>query len=262
MTYADQMLDDQAPQSPAATDAAVEALAPPRLQLDEISRVLLRIALMLITVILATTLALLVYLSTLNRTPRTALERDVAQWETAVKERADDPAGWTRLAYAYAEAGRTDDALDAVRRGEKATGKATLRLVRADVLRTAGRYREALAAYTDAETAIKAAERQADERRKKVEVFVPIDRSSLGTVYFGRGLCRKELGDLNAARADLQRAAEVLPDQTNILVALGDVQAELGEKEKAREAYEAALRFVPDDESARRGLSRLRGEAE
>lgn len=236
-----------------------EDQASPAPRLDDISRLLLRIILLLVVVLLGTTLTLLFYLSTLNRAPRTALERDVVTWETAVKENPGDAGAWTRLAYAYAEGGRTDDALDAVERGRKATDSPALMLVEGDVLRSAGRYTEALSAYNRAEKDIRAAAHKVETERKKLRIFSPADESALGPLYFGRGLSKRELGDLEGAASDLEKAVKQLPDQATVLVALGDVYADLGHNDKAKASYEAALRFVPDDKDALDGLRELEG---
>lgn len=244
-------------------DAEDDAVAPAVgvLASDGISRALLRLVLVLVVALLGTTLALLFYVSTLNRTPRTSFERDLAQWETAVKERPDSASAWARLAYTYAEADRTKDALDAVRRGERATGAGTLTLVEADVLRSAGRYTESLAVYDLAEKELKAAQNDTADRRKRMQIYVPLEQSSLAPVYFGRGLCRRELGDLKGAVRDVEKAVKAMPEQATMLVVLGDLYAETGDEAKARARYEQALTFVPDDASALEGLAALeRGE--
>lgn len=244
---------------PDADIEVTESLAAERRGLDDISRLLLRMVLVLVAVILVTTLSLLFYLSTLNRAPRTVLERDLAQWETAVRESPENPTGWAKLAYTYAEAGRTEDALDAVRRGEKATDTRTLTLVEADVLRSAGRYTEAITVYDIAETELKAAEQDAAQDRKKLQIYVPVEQSSLAPVYFGRGLCRRELGDIKGAAKEIEKAVKNMPGQATMLIALGDVYAELGDVARARDSYNEALRFVPDDVSALKGLAELEG---
>lgn len=231
----------------------------PRTGLDDISRIMVRVVLVLVAVLLGTTLMLLFYLSTLNRAPRTAFERDLAQWETAVDEDPGNAANWARLAYTYAEAGRTSEALTAVRRGSRATSTDTLAIVEADVLRSAGRYAESLAAYDKAEAAFKAAETEVAEKRKRMQIYVPIQQSSLAPVYFGRGLCKRELGDMKGAVTDLEKAVAELPGQVPMLVALGDLYAETGAAEKARATYTEALRFVPDDPDALKGLADLKG---
>jgi len=226
---------------------------------DPVAGVLLVVALSLIAVLLATTAAFFIFLQTLNHAPRTAVERDVATWEAQVAEKPTDANAWANLAYAYAEAKRFDDAVDAAKDGEKQADEPTMVLVQADVLRVAGRYQEAIEAYSKAETAVKAQLKRTAEERRKVGVISDLKDTSMLRVYFGRGVASHEIGDLDAAIKDLKRAAKLAPDQVNILVTLGDLYAEDGQTQAALKSYKAALKFVPDSPGAIAGLQRLEG---
>lgn len=243
------------------TDAEDSEPAPaiaPR-QGDPVVTLLLTVALALIAVLLATGTLVFVYLNTLNEAPRTSIERDLAVWETAVKERPADVNSWANLAYAYAEAGRIDDALETIARAEKVTGRSQFVIVEADVLRLGGRFAEAVRAYGEAEKAVLDLQRQAEIEREKVGVKLPADDASLARVYYGRALARQELGDVKNAIADIEKAVELQPRSATMWVSLGDLYTRSEETSEAEAAYRTALKFVPDDSGALEGLERLEG---
>lgn len=226
---------------------------------DPVVTVLLTAALSLIAVLLVTGGLVFIYLNTLNEAPRTRVERDMGVWETAVKERPDDVNAWANLAYAYAEAGRIDEALDTVGRAKKVTGRAQFVIVEADVLRLAGRYTEAVDAYDSAEKAVRELQQQAKVEREKVGVKLESDQDALARVYYGRALSRQEIGDMKAALTDLEEAVKLQPQSATLWVALGDLYARSDQAGRARDAYRTALTFVPDEPGALKGLDRIEG---
>lgn len=242
----------------ADSEAAVdgEAAAPPR-QSDPYVSWMLRIALSLIIVLLATTGALVYYLNTLNRAPRTSVERDVTTWETSVAETPRDANAWARLAYSYASAGRIDDALEAASEGKRRTKEPVFALVRADVLRTGGRYAEAKTAYDEAEKAVKDAVAEVKREREKLRIKFEIPDESLGRVYMGRALVQHELGEDEAAIKDLEEALKLEPQQSAMWVLLGDYSREVGDTKRAKKAYENALKYIPDYAEALAGLEAI-----
>lgn len=241
-------------------EETLEAPAPLVRANDPVVNVLLTSALALIAVLLATGALIFVYLNTLNEAPRTKVERDTATWETAVKERPDDENAWASLAYAYADAGRTADALKAVARAKRVTGRDEFVIVEADVLRLGGRYSEAVRAYDAAEEAVRELQRQIEREREKIGVIVEDNNDSLARVYYGRALSRQKLGDEKAAIKDLEGAVKLQPQSATMWVALGDLYAASKETSQAQGAYRRALTFVPDDPGALEGLERLEGQ--
>lgn len=248
--------DSEAPVEDAIPDAVTGGRAG-----DPVVTVMLTGALALIAVLLATGALIFIYLNTLNDAPRTKVERDTATWETAVKERPDDENAWASLAYAYAEADRIGDALKAVARAKRVTGRSEFVIVEADVLRLGGRYSEAVRAYDTAEKAVRELQRRIEREREKIGVIVEDNDDALARVYYGRALSREELGDEKAAIRDLEGAVKLQPQSTTMWVALGDLYASSKETTQAQDAYRRALTFVPDDRGALEGLERLEGQA-
>lgn len=235
--------------------AEIAAVVPQR---DPLSRLLLGVALSLIVILLVTTGLIFYYMQTLNKAPRTAIERDITAGEAAVKEYPQEPNTWAALAIAYAEAGRFDDAYATIDRAEKLTKTSALTIIRAEVLRRQGRYEAALKTYDEAEKIIRSGLKQAGTRRAQKGIFFDPDDPTLIEVYMGRGVCYDELGEVKKAIVQLQKAAELAPDQTTILVQLAGYYAEDGQTAKAEAAYEKALTFVPDDPDALAGLKKLK----
>jgi tetratricopeptide (TPR) repeat protein len=214
-------------------------------------------ALMVVVALLATTIGVYVYLTTLNRAPRTATERDITSMEVATRERPNEVSAWVQLAYAYAAAGRENDALEAVRRGEDAQNGERLSIVRADVLRFGGRTKEALAAYDSAEKLVQTMIKRQKDENAKIGVSADLSDDSLARVYWGRALVQEQLGDTTAAIKDLEKAVKEQPTQSAMWVKLGDLYADAGKVDKARSAYKSAMQYIPDMPEARAGLERL-----
>lgn len=229
-------------------------------QRDPFVGVMLTVAVSLIVVLLATGGLVFFYLSTLNDAPRTRTERDLAAWESSVKERPDDVNAWAGLAYAHSEAGDHESALEVVARAKRVTGAKELVIVEADVLRSAGRHTEALKAYDDAEAAVKKLLARTEAERKKVGVRVKTGDEALARVYYGRALSRRELGELKGAIADLEKAVERQPEAATFWAVLGDLYAGSEETSRAENAYRQALTYVPDEPTALAGLERLEGK--
>ena len=224
---------------------------------DLVSAWLLRVALALIIVVLATSASLVIFFVTAEKAPRTAVERDVAAAEIAVRERAGDPGAWQTLAYAYVRAERFDDAVEVSRRGRTATAAKVLLLSEADALRSAGRHNDAIAVYDEAVTALSQEESAAAVARKRQGIAASAPNASLVTAFYGRALSRSETGDVKGAIADVKRALEFGPQQSSLLTSLGQLYEKTGETAKAKAAYREALRFIPDYPAALLGLKRL-----
>jgi len=224
---------------------------------DVVSAWLLRVALALIVVVLATATALVIFFVTAEKAPRTAAERDIAAAEIAVRERSSDPAAWQALAYAYVRGERFSDAVEVSRRGRSATGAEVLLLSEADALRAEGRFKDAIAVYDEAVTALSAEESAAVAARKKKGIATPTSNSSLVTAFYGRALARSKTGDTGGAIADVKKALEFGPQQSSLLATLGELYEKSGETAKAEAAYREALRFIPDHPAALLGLKRL-----
>lgn len=235
-------------------DAASSA-SPPR---DPWVNVLLVLTLSLVVTLIATTGALYFYLSTLNRAPRTMTERDVATTEAAAAEAPTNATSWAALGYAYARAGRYDDALDAVSRGEKLENGEALAVVRADIMRLAGRHEDAVKEYDRAEEKTKQLLQRIKSERAKVGITRDelLDDGALFQVYWGRAMAREELGDATGAIADYELAAAENPRQSTIWASLGDLYLAAGQADKAVEAYRSALKYTPDMPEALEGLSK------
>ncbi len=224
---------------------------------DPLVNVLLIVALSLVVTLIATTGALYVYLGTLNKAPRTMTERDVAVSETLIAERPNDVSSWAAVAYAYARAGRYDDALDAVSRGAKLDNGEAMAVVKADVLRSAGRLKEAVAAYDFAEEQTKKLRERIRIEQAKVGINRDIlDDGALFQVFWGRALAREALGDTKGAIKDYVLASEENPRQSTLWVSLGDLYLKSDETSRAVEAYRSALTYTPDLPEALDGLKR------
>lgn len=253
--------DDVAADSAADAEADEDTTppAPRSTPLEPISGWMLRVALSLIVVLLVTTGTLVFFLLSLQKAPRTVAERDLSVAESAVREQPGDTASWTKLVYAYAQLKRVDEALAAADKGRRLTKADALLLAKADVLRSAGRFKEAVGVYDRAGTAIEEAQAETIAARKKTGIFIPLKDVTMVRVYYGRAISLHALGKVKPAITDLERAVALAPEQAYLFVTLGDYYAEIGGAAKAEAAYRNALRYVPDYAEALAGLKRLNG---
>lgn len=242
-------------------DAAVPSAEETTRVTDPAFAVMLRVALVLVILILGVALAIVLALSALRHAPRTTSERDIAAAEASVKAKPSDVAAWTKLAYAYADAKRFDDAYAVVRRARKATSDPVVSLVDADILRMDGRFKDALTEYDGAYTAISEAEAAARQRREQLGIYTQIGDDTIVRVLYGRALVRHELKDTDGAIEDLETAVKRSPEAAYLSVVLGDYYAEEGRRADAAAAYRRALTYVPDYAEALAGLAKVEGEA-
>ena len=227
--------------------------------LEPVSGWMLRVALLLIVVLLVTTGSLVLFLMSLREAPRTVAERNLSAAQSAVHDRPNDVDSWSALVYAYSQAKRYDDAIAAAEKGRSVTKADVLLVAEADVLRSAGRLKDAVAEYDRASKAIESAQADATAARKKMGVFVPLGDATMIRVYYGRALALHALGDVKPAIADLEKAVALAPEQAYLFVTLGDYYAETRANGKAEAAYRNALRYVPDYPEALAGLKRIAG---
>ncbi len=226
--------------------------------LDPVSAWLLRVALVLIIVVLSLAAAMVLFFATTEKAPRTLVERDIAAAEIALRAKSGDASAWQALAYAYAQGERYDDALAAVRRGRRSNKAPALALTEAEVLRAAGRPKEALAVYDEALIELSREESEAVASRIKQGLLVDSVNQDLVRGYYSRSLTRQTLGDTAGAIKDVLRALELSPRQAHMYVTLGDLYAASDQDASATKAYETALRYVPDYGAALLGLKRLK----
>lgn len=225
---------------------------------DPMVNVLLIATMSLIVVLLATTAGLFIYLSALNKAPRTRAERDVTMWETAVREKPNEANSWASLAYAYSDAGRTEDAISTIRRGAKVIKQESLVLIEADILRAAKRYKDAVKKYDQAEKAIKESREKANAERRKKGIIKKVDDDALARTYLGRGLAKRRLNDLQGAIADLKKSVDDKPTQADVWTLLGDAYRQAGLTKEAAAAYRQTLKYIPDYKPALEGLAKLK----
>lgn len=220
------------------------------------NRVLLGIAVWLSVAILALGGSLFLYLrSTDTGVPRTDAQRELIVARSLVSASVDDSDAWARYARALAAVGQVDESLQAVDEGIERTGDEMLLLVAADVQRFDRRYADAISTYNSAEARYRAVMAAAPSTK-------PLGMRGndfLAQLTYGRGLSEIAVGDSVAGIADLELSTTYVPAAADTWVALGDAYASLGRTSQARDAYEEALRFVPDHVQALQGLDRVGG---
>jgi TPR repeat protein len=117
--------------------------------------------------------------------------------------------------------------------------------------------RVGLGARSDFEGAVRLLREEA--YAEGIELLLEVTESAphLTAAHINLGIAYRETGDLERARASLERALELNPRHPAAYNELGIVYRRSGEFEKARKSYEGALDLFPDFHYARRNLAIL-----
>lgn len=225
---------------------------------DRLSRLLRLVAAGLLVVVLVAAVSFALYLQTLGA-PRSAAERDIERYKTAVAEQPKVLDNYVKLAYAYAIADRYDDAMTTIDSAQRLTKapQIQVQLAKADILRAAERYDEAIGIYNKvASLAEEEYAVQSAELKKQQIAYIP-PNTTLASVLRGRGIAKWDSGDTDGAIADLNAALDIEPTDAATMVRIGGYYAESGDTSMAVAAYRQALHFVPDSPEAIAGLREL-----
>lgn len=228
---------------------------------DRLTPLLRLVAGGLLVVVLASALAFTLYVKSIQA-PRTFGERSIEVYRAAVAEHPEVVDNHIKLAYAYALAGRYDEALAAVNVAERMTDdpRADVQLALGDVLRSAGRYGEAIEAYDISARVAEENAAQAKAESEKRGIAYDVPNTALAGALAGRAVAEWESGDRAGAFNDIEAALAITPTDAALLVTLGDYRAGSGDTSAAVAAYNEALRYVPDSPQARVALRKLAGE--
>lgn len=171
-----------------------------------------------------------------NPLPAGAVERDIILFQDKVAKNPQDPQALGSLARAYLAAERYPEALAQADRLMRLQPKNLSGFyLRGLALRLSGDYDGALEAY-DA-----------------VLALVPTEAEAM----YQKSLVLKAKDDLDGAQKSLEAAVAANPMASDFRVELGAVYESKGQKEKAVEQYQEALKYVPDYAPALKALSRL-----
>lgn len=216
------------------------------------------LSILLMLVVVAATIAIVIFLLGMRGAPRTAVERVITSSEAAVQ--ADpSPENFRELAYAYISAGRLDEARSAIRRGRRVKDISDFDLAEADILRLEEKHSAAVQLYSRAATR-NTKEFEAEQKALvKRGITAPATRTTYVSINIGKGESLIALGRKKEALAAFKEAVKWEGTNAFALVRMGDMSRELGLKKEAKLAYEEALRFIPDYEEAQEGLKALEG---
>lgn len=251
------MLEDRSVSQPSEADQWETVKQGP----DTIVRVLrYGVFLVLATTLMVVVYALLTYFVT-PQAPRTRVEALLAQTAPAVKKNPADGKVWADYVQALYVSGDTDEAYTALKQAYKSTkGRGVLVLynVELSMLIKDGRNQEALEKSTKyVQEDIYWRVTSADEQAKK-KIAVTIDRQDNDTtveLFTLRATAEGNLGQWKEAVVSLDNALKLVPEAADVIMLRG--WAKLGAKDKAgaKRDFEKALRYLPNDASAKRGLA-------
>jgi tetratricopeptide (TPR) repeat protein len=92
-------------------------------------------------------------------------------------------------------------------------------------------------------------------RRADATPLEPFNETERAFFFEARGRAHLELGQLNAARADLERSARLNPTP-NAIAFLAETERRLGNADRAQQLARSVLEASPDHPLARRILRR------
>lgn len=162
------------------------------------------------------------------------LKTAVRNFDLSVYLRPDNADGWMALSRVHAASGQAERALEDLNQADLGRpGDAAIWYARAEILRSLGRWNEAIRAYDGA-----------------------ISLGPVPIMYSGRGQARAAANDAKGAEADYTRALDLDPVLREAWVARAQLRARAGRYEEARDDYAAALR-IRASASVLRELARL-----
>jgi tetratricopeptide (TPR) repeat protein len=203
------------------------------------------------------------------------IEHAAADYDALTEIKPPDPAVYLDRGYFFMRQGRYGDAKRVFMTGARlAPDQAVFSYAAGRALTRMGEYADAIAQYGEA---IRLAPNDGVAPLSRAEVYLKLDQGAparadfdralaLGLArgddrffaYFGRGYARILLGDFAGAVGDLDAALAVRPGMVNAVVWRGYALERMGRRDRALDAYEAALRISPKDAWLRTSISRMR----
>ncbi|MDA3936094.1 MAG: tetratricopeptide repeat protein [Actinomycetota bacterium] len=229
------------------------ASSQPALDPDPIAKWLRSVAAMLVVVLLVTTLSFMLYIRSID-TPRTAQERDIERYRTAVADDPDNQLNHVFLAYAYAQADRYEDAMKSIEKAYIISDNALVGIAEADVLRLSGQLDEAVTAYDRVRPKVERAYQSTLLELRKQNIGSEPPDTQMQQLLTGRGLALREQGSYEDALQDFEAALAIAPTDATLLVAIGETHAAMSNVASATVSFQAALRFIPEMPEALIGL--------
>jgi len=221
---------------------------------DPVARTLTILALILLIAVVSVGAGMVLYLRDGFNLPRSAAERDIAAYQAAVQENPDEQTNHIQLAYAYAQAGRAELAIESITYARQIGDNATVDLAEAEVFHLSGDNDGALVLYERAETNSAEEYARTEEEMRKKGIAFAIDKTVLIQATLGQAVVLWDLGETDDAIDAIRRALANAPRDASLQVLLGKYLFETGDLAGAEEAYLAALRFVPSYPPAVEGL--------
>jgi tetratricopeptide (TPR) repeat protein len=167
----------------------------------------------------------------------------IADYSAALTRAPGSLCAYQGRAQAYLAQGSTQQALADIAKGLRVKpGSLQLLFLRGRANRQAKLYDAAVADFSQA-----LASRSQGSLRSK-------DRA---TIYSQRALALLMLNRPDDAKADVDEALRIAPDNPSAIAAKGSIDEQLGRNTEAAESYSRALAIKPDLEDAKRGLERL-----
>ena len=215
------------------------------------------VGLLLITIALA--ISLLVFLTRNEVTPQTAHDTALISAQQNLEANPKEASAYERLARAQLAGDEADKALQTLRDGLAATEDNLLYVAMGDVYRARKEWPQAISSYDMAEKARKEVLGIAEVKDPQQDGTEATRDEILAQIYYGRGLAQIADGSEGKGRLDLETAAAYQPTSAMIWSALGDTYFAEGEIDRATEAYNKALTYVPTYQPAQAGLTRIEG---
>lgn len=245
--------------APSQTPAATEK---PRALDDPMVRRLALIGAGMLILWLAGILSALVFgLLTPSDVPRTAAERSLMVYESALEETTSvDPLVWADYAKALTAAKQYSRSQSVINNAMKAvkSKKSAVMLEQARLYVDRGDWSKALEWVKKTEAEI---EKEIEKERKAQEaqgiLTDPAKPRASKELYLVKADALVGKGDEKAAIAAYDEHLELYPTSADVYVLRGDLKAEAGDKAGAEEDYRECLKYIPDFQPAIDGLEKI-----
>lgn len=167
--------------------------------------------------------------------PRTSAERDLAKYESLVKEKPNDVVAQAGMGAALLRTGSYERAIEHLEKAIKLDPKSRYYVVLAEAHEASGDTKSAISTLKTAQK-----RNEKDDQAWYAE----------GKIYFDHEDYAKAIGPFN-------RTVELEPGASDVHYLLGQALEELGKREAAIDSYREAVRFLPDYQEALVALERL-----
>jgi len=195
--------------------------------------------------------------------PKTALERDLQNFQGTAMQSPNDPVAWREYALVLIRDKQYRKAQDVIDKATKAVDQSAgqeLLLAQAQLQLSQKDYDEAIKTSDEVRKKLKAYYDKMVKKTGSPEALGREINENYWAALFVKAQAQRELKQNDAALKSLDEYLKQKPTAADVLVQRGELRAEAGNKEGAEADFKQALIFLPQDKAALEGLKKIGAE--